>query len=87
MTDLREKLSAIRDSDHPARWWARNVVQCLDELKDRPDDPDLLRALGQSVAKLERTMGDDFRTIDRSWWLTPDDIAEVFGLRHPRDHQ
>lgn len=81
---LREKLRRIRDSDHPAAPWARNVVQCLDDLKGRPDDPALLRALGKSVAIFElmmtHSMYDGLPRVDVLRALTPSEIAAIFGL-------
>lgn len=88
MTDptLREKLRLIRDSDHPASPWARNVVQCLDELKADPNDQVLLRQLGKNVAMFERCMRGE--TMVSDLMLTPDEIAAIFGLGgHPRDPQ
>lgn len=90
MTDraIREKLRQIRDSDHPASPWARNVVQCLDDLKDRPDDPDLLRALGRAVAMFDRKMTREWGFASREAPLAPDEIASIFGLqRHVSGNQ
>lgn len=84
-TTLREKLKAIRDSDHPAAPWARNIVQIMDTMEK--DDPDALRALGHAVAMMERH-------IAGAGWayppavLTPDEIAAIFGLGgQPARHQ
>lgn len=81
---LREKLKAIRDSDHPASPWARNVVQCLDELKLRPDDPDTLRQLGKNVALLDRGMTRAWVFTSHAAPLTDDDLAAIFGLGDPQ---
>ena len=75
---LREKLRRIRDSDHPAAPWARNVVQCLDDLKGRPDDPALLKALGKNVAMMERRRAECIDWLTNR--LTPSEIAAIFGL-------
>lgn len=81
MTDpaLREKLRLIRDSDHPASPWARNVVQCLDDLKEGPDNH-ILRALGQNVAMMERAMHTSVASFHSRHHLTPEEIAAIFGL-------
>lgn len=94
---LRTKLTAIRDSDHPAAPWARNVVQCMDELAQRSDDAGTLRALGRNVAMFERAYHEPTLTLaDRSNLtltllprLTSAEIASIFGLRehHPSEHQ
>lgn len=82
--DVREKLRLIRDSDHPAAPWARNVVQCLDDLKEDPLNQSMIRQLGMNVAMFERTMAGvaPVRRLDSP--LTPDEIASIFGLG---DHQ
>lgn len=79
---LREKLRQIRDSGHPASPWARNVVQCMDELWHlTPNDPDMLRALGWNVAMMEQTMARLSETPLGPKRITPDEIAAIFGLR------
>lgn len=75
---LREKLRLIRDSDHPASPWARNVVQCLDELKLDPLNQSLIRQLGKNVAMMARHLGGEKRFLPPN--LTPDEIAAIFGL-------
>lgn len=81
---LREKLKAIRDSDHPAAPWARNIVQIMDTMEK--DDPDALRALGHATAMFEKAMNG---LVNARHQLTPDEIAALFGLRPhgPRGHQ
>lgn len=84
---LREKLRLIRASDHPARHWARNVIQIMDELKGSPDDPDMLRALARAVAMFERKMGIAV-TPGAPAVLTNHEISEIFGLAGSLDrHQ
>lgn len=88
MTSLREKLRAIRDSDHPASQWARNVVQCMDTLVLTPDDVEVLRALGKAGMMFERKMGEQARRTHPDKQLTSDEIAAIFNLRpHRNDPQ
>lgn len=74
---VREKLRAIRDSDHPASKWARNVVQILDGMKVAPNNPYMLRALGHNVAMMERAMDDAPMDSPR---LSGGELVTIFNL-------
>lgn len=80
--DVREKLKAIRDSDHPAAPWARNVVQIMDAMPHKPNDPVALRYLGKNVAMLQRVAIGALN--EEATVLTPDEIAAIFGLGDPQ---
>ena len=85
-TALREKLRQIRDSDHPASPWARNVMQCMDELQRWPESPELMRALGYAVARFEKAMAANMWPHEPEH-LTDAELASIFGFGgHPREH-
>lgn len=73
---LREKLKAIRDSDHPARYWARNVVEMFDAKREGHFVS--MAQLAWNVVMMERRMHSD--DAPATTQLTPEEIAAIFGL-------
>lgn len=76
MTDLREKLKAIRDTGNV---WARNLVQAMDEAVKEPRDAGTIpRALKFNAFMMEREIrgAEPFAE-----YIEPTEIAQRFGLQ------
>lgn len=81
--ELRRQLKAIRDSDHPAGTWARNLMQTLDDVAAEHMTPEeAAPAMQQNTVQFRRKMRDPNEPVKM---LTPEEIAKVFGLgeHHP----
>lgn len=85
-TSIRENLRRIRDSDHPARHAARNVIQIMDTMDG--DDPTDVGALRKAVVAFQRAMGAGLNELTDQRELTVAELADRFWLgRHYIDHQ